>query len=331
MPEAANKKVAEWAAQIHAGDVRAVSRAISAVEDQDPRAEQLLQLLFPWTGHACLVGVTGAAGTGKSTLVDRLAAFYRQQGRSVGIIAVDPTSAYTGGAVLGDRIRMQRHATDAGIFIRSMATRGTLGGLARSTADVALVLDAAGKQILLIETVGVGQDEIDVARLADCTLLLVVPGLGDDVQNMKSGLMEVADIFVLNKADREGADAVERQLHAMLQQASESWQPAVVRTTATTGEGIGALAEAIERFRTHLETSGERRAKAAAQWRRRLLLLLEEQLLERAVGGANGQRALDSLASEVADRKKSPYAAVRELLARAEREPLLSAPPGRAQ
>lgn len=331
MPEAANNKLAEWAAQIRAGDVRAVSRAISAVEDQDPRAEQLLQLLFPWTGHACLVGVTGAAGTGKSTLVDRLAAFYREQGRSVGIIAVDPTSAYTGGAVLGDRIRMQRHATDAGIFIRSMATRGALGGLARATADVALVLDAAGKQILLIETVGVGQDEIDVARLADCTLLLVVPGLGDDVQNMKAGLMEVADIFVLNKADREGADALERQLHAMLQQASGSWQPAVVRTTATTGEGIGELAEAIERFRAHLETSGEWRAKAAAQWRRRLLLLLEEQLLERAVGGANGQRALDSLASEVADRKKSPYAAVRELLARAEREPLLSAPPGRAQ
>src|SRR5579864_2431634 len=182
----------KWAAQIRAGEVRAVSRAITAIENRDAAAHELLQILFQSSGHAYVIGVTGAAGSGKSTLVDRLAQWYREQGRTVGIIAVDPTSPYTGGAVLGDRIRMQRHADDAGIFIRSMATRGAMGGLASATADVALLLDAAGKQIVLIETVGVGQDEIEIARLAHCTLVLVVPGLGDDVQNMKAGLMEAA-------------------------------------------------------------------------------------------------------------------------------------------
>lgn len=307
-----------WAARIREGEVRALSRAITAIENRDVEAHELLQLLFPSTGSAFVIGVTGAAGSGKSTLVDRLAKWYREQGRAVGIIAVDPTSPYTGGAVLGDRIRMQRHAGDAGIFIRSMATRGTMGGLARATADVALLLDAAGKQIVLIETVGVGQDEIDVARLANCTLVLVVPGLGDDVQNMKAGLMESADIFVLNKADREGADALEQHLAAMLELATGPRRPTVVRTTATIGEGIPELAAAIERFRVHIAASGESRAKELAQWKNRLLALLEEQFLERAVGGASGQRALESLASEVADRKKSPYAAVKELAARAE-------------
>ena len=214
--------IANWADQVRAGDTRAISRAITAIENSDPRAEDLLRELFPFTGRAYLIGVTGAPGTGKSTLVDKLAAHYRAHGKTVGIIAVDPTSPYTGGAVLGDRIRMQGHATDSGIFIRSMATRGFFGGLARATADAALVLDSAGKQIVLIETVGVGQDEIDVVRLAECTLVLVVPGLGDDVQNMKAGLMEVADIFVLNKAEREGADRLEQQLQAMLELAPTS-------------------------------------------------------------------------------------------------------------
>ena len=206
-----------WAAQIRAGEVRAVSRGISAIEDHDPQAEELLQLLFPVTGSAYLVGVTGAPGTGKSTLVDRLAAHYRALRRTVGIVAVDPTSPYSGGAILGDRIRMQGHAGDTGVFIRSMATRGFLGGLAGTTADVALLLDAAGKQMVMIETVGVGQDEIDVVRLADCTVVVLVPGMGDDVQSMKAGLMEVADIFVINKTDREGADRLVQQVAAMLQ------------------------------------------------------------------------------------------------------------------
>src|SRR5271169_3274067 len=219
--------VAEWAELVRAGEVRALSRAITAVENHQPAAEELLRVLFPFTGKAYLSGMTGAPGTGKSTLVDRLAAFYRKRDESVGVIAVDPTSPYTGGAILGDRIRMQGHAGDAGMFIRSMATRGFLGGLARATAEVALLLDAAGKQQVLIETVGVGQDEIDIVRLADCVVVMLVPGLGDDIQNMKAGLMEIgdifvlnkdvgdfheaglmeiADIFVLNKADREGAD-----------------------------------------------------------------------------------------------------------------------------
>ncbi len=314
--------ISNWAAAVHAGDTRAISRAITAIENSDPRAEDLLRELFPFTGRAYLIGVTGAPGTGKSTLVDKLAAHYRAHGKTVGIIAVDPTSPYTGGAVLGDRIRMQGHATDSGIFIRSMATRGFFGGLARATADAALVLDSAGKQIVLIETVGVGQDEIDVVRLAECTLVLVVPGLGDDVQNMKAGLMEVADIFVLNKAEREGADRLEQQLHAMLELApnfsdgGRGWKPPVIPTTATEGKGIGELAEAIEKFREQREQSGEQRAKILEYWKQRLVLLLETQLLARALGG-DGQRVLESLASEVAERKKNPYTAVRELIARA--------------
>jgi GTPase len=319
---AEKESIANWVAAVRAGDTRAISRAITAIENSDPRAEDLLRELFPFTGRAYLIGVTGAPGTGKSTLVDKLAAHYRAQGKTVGIIAVDPTSPYTGGAVLGDRIRMQGHATDSGIFIRSMATRGFFGGLARATADAALVLDSAGKQIVLIETVGVGQDEIDVVRLAECTLVLVVPGLGDDVQNMKAGLMEVADIFVLNKAEREGADRQEQQLHAMLELApsandgGRAWKPPVVRTTATEGKGIGDLADAIERFHEQRQESGEQRAKIVEYWKQRLLLLLETQLLTRALGN-DGQRVLESLASEVAERKKNPYTAVRELLSRA--------------
>ena len=316
------ESIANWAAAVRAGDTRAISRAITAIENADPRAEDLLRELFPFTGRAYLIGVTGAPGTGKSTLVDKLAAHYRAQGKTVGIIAVDPTSPYTGGAVLGDRIRMQAHATDSGIFIRSMATRGFFGGLARATADAALVLDSAGKQIVLIETVGVGQDEIDVVRLAECTLVLVVPGLGDDVQNMKAGLMEVADIFVLNKAEREGADRLEQQLHAMLELAPSAdhggrgWEAPVIRTTATEGKGIGELAAAIEKFHAQRERSGEQRAKILEYWKQRLVLLLETQLLTRALGG-DGERALETLASEVAERKKNPYTAVRELMARA--------------
>jgi LAO/AO transport system kinase len=312
--------IERWAAQVRAGDTRAISRGITAIEDHDPRAEALLQQLFPHTGNAFVVGVTGAPGTGKSTLVDRLAAEYRAQGKTVGIIAVDPTSPFTGGAILGDRIRMQRHAADEGIFIRSMATRGFLGGLARATADVALLLDAAGKQIILIETVGVGQDEIDIVRLADCTLVLLVPGLGDDVQSMKAGLMEIANIFVLNKAEREGADRLAQQIEATLHLAAAAgdgqWEPPIVRTTATEGIGVAALAETIERFRAQMESSGARRARTAEHWQQRLVVLLEEHLLERALGGEDGKRELASLAGEVAERRKSPYDAVRELAAR---------------
>jgi LAO/AO transport system kinase len=314
----------KWAAQIRGGDTRAVSRAITAIENGEGRAEELLALLFPNTGQAFVIGVTGAAGTGKSTLVDRLAAHYRSKGQTVGVLAVDPSSPFTGGAILGDRIRMQGHASDEGMFIRSMATRGLMGGLARATADAALILDAAGKQIVLIETVGVGQDEIEIARLADCTLVLVVPGLGDDVQNMKAGLLEAADIFVVNKGDRDGTDQVELQLQEAAHLAPapfraptgpEGSAAAVIRTTALTGEGIPALAAAVEKFRAHSETSGAGGARRLAQWKRRLLSLLEEKILQRAVGEAGGERGLETLAQEVAERKRNPYEAVRQLLA----------------
>jgi len=309
-----------WAQQIRAGEVRAVSRAITAIENHAPDSEALLKILFPHTGAAYLSGITGAPGTGKSTLVDRLAAHYRKASQKVGVIAVDPTSPYSGGAILGDRIRMQSHAGDAGIFIRSMATRGFLGGLSRATAEVALVLDAAGKKQILIETVGVGQDEIDIVRLADCVVVVLVPGLGDDIQSMKAGIMEIADIFVLNKADREGADRLEEQLHAMLSlvMPRDGWHPPVIRTVATESSGIDVLAAAIEKFRLHFESSGHREKKHQEHWKNRLLGLLESRLLEQVLHGAEGEKKLERLAAEVAQRRKDPFTAVSELLAGAD-------------
>jgi LAO/AO transport system kinase len=308
--------VEKWAEQVRAGEVRAVSRAITAIENHLPDGEALLRLLFPHTGQAYLTGVTGAPGTGKSTLVDRMAAQHRKNQEQVGIIAVDPTSPYSGGAILGDRIRMQGHAGDTGMFIRSMATRGFLGGLSRATAEVALLLDAAGKKHVLIETVGVGQDEIDIVRLADCVLVVMVPGLGDDIQNMKAGLMEIGDIFVLNKADREGADRLEQQLMAMLSLVlpRDGWHPPVVRTVATENKGIGELTDTVAKFAKHFESSGERRRKRVEHWKTRLVDLLESRLIERALGGAGGEARLAELAAEVADRKKDPFTAVNEML-----------------
>lgn len=309
-----------WAEQIRAGDVRAISRAITAIEDQAPEAEHLLRRIFPETARSFVIGVTGAPGTGKSTLVDRLAACYRGRGDRVGIIAVDPTSPYSGGAILGDRIRMQGHATDAGIFIRSMATRGFLGGLAKTTGDAALILDASGKQYVLIETVGVGQDEVDIVRLADCTLVLLVPGMGDDIQNMKAGLMEIADIFVLNKSDRDGVNRLEIELEAMLQLAPErdGWKPKIVRTVATENKGVDDLAAAIAGYREHFANSSAREERQVEHWRRRLVALAGDEALRRAISGAEGEAALDRLARAVASRAKDPYTAVQELLARAE-------------
>jgi LAO/AO transport system kinase len=312
--------VDDWAAKVLGGEVRAISRAITAIENHSAEAEELLKRLFPHTGQAYLTGVTGAPGTGKSTLVDRLAAVHRKRGETVGVVAVDPTSPYSGGAILGDRIRMQGHAGDAGMFIRSMATRGFLGGLARTTAEVALLLDAAGKRHVLIETVGVGQDEIDIVRLADCVLVMLVPGLGDDIQNMKAGLMEIGDIFVLNKSDREGADRLEEQLHAMLSlvMPRDGWHPPVIRTVATENRGVEELAATIEKFRKHFEASGQRQEKHIEHWQNRLIEMLESRLLEKVLGGKDGEARLRELAAEVAARKKDPFSAVGELLRRGE-------------
>src|ERR1700744_1983508 len=241
--------VAQLIERVRAGDVRALARAVSLVENDSPLAADVLAACFPHSGRALRIGVTGSPGAGKSTIVDKLARHYRANDVSVGVIAVDPTSPFTGGAILGDRIRMQESLGDSGLYVRSMATRGSLGGLARTTADVASVIEASGKDVILIETVGVGQDEVDIVRLADVTVVVLVPGMGDDVQSIKAGIMEIADLFVVNKADRDGADRVEKEVRAMQSLASShgDWVPPVVKTVASTGDGIDTLTETIER------------------------------------------------------------------------------------
>jgi LAO/AO transport system kinase len=249
----------EWAEKVVAGDERALARAATAVEDRRPEALALLEELRPRTGRATIVGVTGPPGAGKSTLVDGLTHALRRQGRRVGIVTVDPSSPFSGGAILGDRIRMQGHHADSGVFIRSMATRGSLGGLAAATADVVLLLDAAGWDMILIETVGVGQHDVEIARLADVTLVVLVPGMGDDVQALKAGIMEIADIFVINKADRPGADRLEQEIHSMLGLAErpDQWIPPVLSAIATEGQGIPEILDAVWKF----EQSGVKRPR----------------------------------------------------------------------
>jgi LAO/AO transport system kinase len=299
----------DWADRIAAGDARALARAATAVENRAPEAEALLRELFPRTGRALVAGVTGAPGAGKSTLVDRMARALRAEGRTVGIVAVDPSSPYTGGAILGDRIRMQEHHADPGVFIRSMATRGWLGGLARATADMTLLLDAAGRDVVLIETVGVGQDEVEVARLADVTVVVLVPGMGDDVQALKAGIMEIADVFAINKSDRPGADQLENEVRALLSLAHrpDGWTPPIVRTVASEGTGTAELLAAIGSY-----PAGEsRRERARGLWAARLRHMLRERLME-LVPAAE----VDSAAAEVAKRRRDPYSYVDDWLRR---------------
>jgi LAO/AO transport system kinase len=303
--------------RVLAGDVRAMARAISLIEDESPAAADLVRRLFPSTGRAYLVGVTGPPGAGKSTLVDRLTTAIRATSRTVGVVAVDPTSPFSGGAILGDRVRMQAHAGDTGVFIRSMATRGHLGGLARATGEAALVLDAGGKDIVLIETVGVGQDEIDIVRTADVSIVTFVPGSGDEVQALKAGIMEIADIFVVNKADRDGADRTVASIEANLSLQTFSageWRPPIVKTEATTGSGVPELLEAIERFRAHTTATQGSRRRARAEFRvRELMAQRFVQHVERSVL-ADGEFA--AMLDQIAARELDPYTAVDQIFKR---------------
>jgi len=307
--------------QLRSGDSRSLARAISTVENRDPGWSDLLKALFPHTGHARIIGLTGAPGAGKSTLVDQLARHYRKDNRTVGIIAVDPTSPYTGGAILGDRIRMQEHFADPGIYIRSMATRGSLGGLTRSTADVAMVLDASGRDLVLIETVGVGQDEVDIVRLADITVVILVPGMGDDVQTIKAGIMEIADIFVINKSDYQGADRVEREIRALQSLAirADHWTPPIVKTVASDGTGTGELAAAISAYETYLQKEDLVLKHKIQNWQERLVEMLRDAILEMArdqIGDGN----LSRYAAEIAERKRDPYTLVEEIIGKLEKD-----------
>jgi LAO/AO transport system kinase len=302
--------------EIRSGDPRALARGISVVENRTSGWSDLLKALFPDTGRARILGLTGSPGAGKSTLVDQLARHYRKQNRTLGIIAVDPTSPYTGGAILGDRIRMQDHFADPGIYIRSMATRGSLGGLARTTADVSAVLDASGRDLVLIETVGVGQDEVDIVRLADITIVILVPGMGDDVQTIKAGIMEIADIFVINKSDREGAERVEREIRALQSLAlrSDRWTPPIVKTVASEGTGIEELAAAVVSYEEYLKKENLGAKRNIENWQQRLLEMLRESLFEKALEQL--QRDLPCYAAEIAEHKRDPYTLVEEIVGR---------------
>jgi LAO/AO transport system kinase len=313
-----NPTIETWIEQLRSGDVRALARAISTVENRAPGWSDLLKAVFPHSGKARVLGLTGPPGAGKSTLVDQLARFYRRDKdkRTVGIIAVDPTSPYTGGAILGDRIRMQDHFSDPGIYIRSMATRGSLGGLARTTADVTTVLDASGRDLIIIETVGVGQDEVDIVRLADITILILVPGMGDDVQTIKAGIMEIADIFVINKSDRDGAENVEREIRTLqsLAMRSDGWTPPIVKTVASQGVGIEELAAAIVDYEAYLQKENLALNKSVENWQERLIEMLRDALFEKA-RDEMGDSSVADYAAEVAQHKRDPYTLVEQIAA----------------
>ena len=298
------------------GETRAIARAISAVENGDAGAAALMKAIFPNTGTALIIGITGAPGAGKSSLVDKLALSYKNNGERVGIVCVDPSSPFSGGAILGDRIRMATLGLDKNVFIRSMATRGNLGGLSRATVDAVAILDAAGFDKVIVETVGVGQDEVEIVKAADVSVVVLVPGMGDDIQAIKAGIMEIGDVFVINKADREGVLRTQKELEALLSLAHrpDFWNPPIVKTIATENKGIEDLSTAIESYRAFQEQGDANltRKRAIARWR--MLELLQERLLSDILGRNGTEEKLDRLAAEVAEKKTDVYTAVEELM-----------------
>ena len=298
------------------GEPRAIARAITAVENSDHGTAELMKAIFPKTGNAVIIGITGAPGAGKSSLVDKLAFYYRDKGERIGIICVDPSSPFSGGAILGDRIRMATLGLDKNVFIRSMATRGNLGGLSRATVDAVAILDAAGFDKVIVETVGVGQDEVEIVKTADVSVVVLVPGMGDDIQAIKAGIMEIGDVFVINKADREGVLRTQKELEALLSLAHrpDFWNPPIVKTIATENKGIEDLSVAIESYRAY-QLEGDAtltRRKAIAKWR--LVEVLRERLVSDTLSRAGTEKAVDRLANEIAGKKTDVYSAVEELI-----------------
>lgn len=309
----------DLADRVSSGDAQAVARAISLVEGEAPASVSLIGQLYAQTGRAWVVGLTGPPGVGKSSLVDRLTRLWRRDQLKVAVLAVDPSSPFTGGALLGDRIRMQNHTSDAGVFVRSMATRGHLGGLAPATHDAVMVLDAAGFDVVAIETVGVGQGEVDVSRTADISVVITVPGTGDDVQAIKAGIMEIGDIFVINKSDRPGAEKMESAITAMLSLAhrADDWNPPIVKTVATQGEGIAELVERIDECRQFFEASNIRSQKKRAAARQRLLTQLQVRLVSAALDDVFADGELDRIIAAIAERQQDPYSIVEKIIANA--------------
>ncbi len=301
--------------KLFAGEARAVARAITKIENGADGAAEIMKAVFPKTGNALVIGITGSPGAGKSSLVDKLALYYKEKGERIGIVCVDPSSPFSGGAILGDRIRMQTLGLDKNVFIRSMATRGNLGGLSRATVDAVAILDAAGFDKVIVETVGVGQDEVEIVKTADVSVVVLVPGMGDDIQAIKAGIMEIGDVFVINKADREGVLRTEKELESLLSLAHrpDFWNPPIIKTVATESKGIEDLAKAIESY-NDFQKQGENleRRTAIARWR--LLELLREKLLADVLSKNGTNEKLDKLALEIAEKRNNPYSAVEEIL-----------------